>query len=172
MECATITCNLDEIAAAISEPSAIEEAALVVAVASAAGTLAIALLNVFLLMKQHRLQVDTLRKEGRVRRAEYGAALKAWVIEAIADRAHGRPNGHSRTSAAENEVARLGALTDERTHDRLASFVATSLVFKLPAPKDRDGLGAFAEQLITTIDAWVSDPSSVELDSAAVIAGA
>lgn len=170
-EANVISCQLEEIALALHEPAWMFWLSIAIPAAAAAGTLWIGWLNFKLLRAQNRRQKESVEKQERMKRVEYGALLRAWVLEAVDERRKGLEPGTRRSNDDALNVARVGALTGEKSQDDLATFFAMLLTFGLPAPRDETDLHTVAFNAMDLIDRWVEDPNSTTFDSKAVLTG-
>ena len=158
-----ISCKLDEIAKAMSEPTSADGWMLAVSAASALGTLVIAGFNIWLLFRQHLLLKMQHEAARRGKRAEFAVVLRESTGKMLSLAVSGETWAPEKHLDEMRELARVGELSDEPSFRDLNLFCSTVARHSGIVRGSVDLFLKKQEQLSRVITNWVRDPSSVDL---------
>lgn len=171
MECRPndIGCRLEEIATAVSLPTNADWWGVSISAVAALGTLLIAALNFWLLLKQHRIHVRDRELAARLRRGPFGAALKNEVAQWAVAHVTNRTRTTLEYMESQKLITEAEELAAEASANGLRAFVSTCCDLWVEPPTKRVEAAEYAREINQTITEWTKDPNSVDLDPTSVL---
>lgn len=153
-----ISCELQNVAEAIGQPTAWDIAGVVVAGVAALLTAGIAAANVFLLMQQQKFDVERLEARRRIPRRKLAKALEAKAKESLALLVRNPYSLASKTTLGTEEVRALADECEMGDPDSLISLLDNKVQTARRRYGEIDFYTEASEEIQEHLERWVSDP--------------